>query len=168
MRTRANKNGGVGMDTLQSAAVSGTSGVSMAPTAQLVDKRKSHKLEMCKQKIELQKEKIDELIKERDYLKEQLASALKKREQDTQAICLPSSSSCDSSEEDSSDTVSASSSTASSSEDKKKKRRKKKGKETKSRKSKKMEPKTRKRVSKPDQAVSRYNCRAVHCCTQQI
>lgn len=48
--------------------------MSLAPTAQLVDKRKSHELEMCKLKVELQKEKIDELIKERDYLKEQLAS----------------------------------------------------------------------------------------------
>lgn len=29
---------------------------------------------MCQLKLELQKEKIDELIKERDYLKQQLAS----------------------------------------------------------------------------------------------
>lgn len=46
----------------------------MAPTAQLADRRKSHELEMCHLKSELQKEKIDELIKERDYLKQQLAS----------------------------------------------------------------------------------------------
>lgn len=31
-------------------------------------------MEMCKLKIEWQKDKIDELTKERDYLKEQLAS----------------------------------------------------------------------------------------------
>ena len=49
-------------------------GVSLAPTAQLVDKKRSHELEMCKLKVELQKDKIDELIKERDYLKEQLAT----------------------------------------------------------------------------------------------
>lgn len=49
-------------------------GVSMAPTAQLTDKRKSHELEMCKLKLEWQKDKIDELTRERDYLKEQLAS----------------------------------------------------------------------------------------------
>lgn len=49
-------------------------GVPMAPTAQLADKRKSHELEMCQLRVELQKEKIDELTKEREYLKEQLAS----------------------------------------------------------------------------------------------
>ena len=49
-------------------------GVSLAPTAQLVDKRRSHELVMCKLKVEQQKEKIEELIKERDYLKEQLAA----------------------------------------------------------------------------------------------
>lgn len=42
--------------------------------AQLADKRKSHELEMCRLRLECQKEKIDELTKERDYLKEQLAS----------------------------------------------------------------------------------------------
>lgn len=46
----------------------------MAPTAHLADQRKSHELEMCKLRVECQKEKIDELTKERDYLKEQLAS----------------------------------------------------------------------------------------------
>lgn len=49
-------------------------GVFVAPTAHLADKRKSHELEMCKLRVEWQKEKIDELTKERDYLKEQLVS----------------------------------------------------------------------------------------------
>jgi len=49
-------------------------GVSTAPTAHLADKRKSHELEMCKLTVEWQKEKTEELTKERDYLKEQLAS----------------------------------------------------------------------------------------------
>ncbi|KAK0143115.1 hypothetical protein N1851_018760 [Merluccius polli] len=108
------------------------SGVPVAPTAQLMDKRKSNELETCKLKMQFQKEKIDELTTERDFLKEQLTS----------------------SEEESSNATSDSSSTASSSEEEKKqkRRKKKKGNE---RKSKKMEPKTRRRVQNPDQAVSR-------------
>ena len=47
-------------------------GVPVAPTAQLMDKRKSNELEMCKLKMQFQKEKIDELTTERDVLKEQL------------------------------------------------------------------------------------------------
>ncbi|KAF4115274.1 hypothetical protein G5714_002763 [Onychostoma macrolepis] len=75
LRTRAKRNDSVEMDALEKTCVSGTSGVSVAPTAHLADKRKSHELEMCKLRVEWQKEKIDELTKERDYLKEQLVSA---------------------------------------------------------------------------------------------
>lgn len=46
----------------------------MAPTAQLADKRKSKDLEMCQLRVEVLKDKVEELTKERDYLKEQLAA----------------------------------------------------------------------------------------------
>ena len=49
-------------------------GVSAAPTAQLALNNKAHELQMCKKKMEWQNEKIEELTKERDFLKEQLAS----------------------------------------------------------------------------------------------
>ncbi|XP_058626594.1 uncharacterized protein DDB_G0280579-like isoform X2 [Onychostoma macrolepis] len=124
LRTRAKRNDSVEMDALEKTCVSGTSGVSVAPTAHLADKRKSHELEMCKLRVEWQKEKIDELTKERDYLKEQLVSALKREDTgSSQAIPLSSDSSHDSSDESSSDTVSDSS--TSSEEDRKKKRTKK-------------------------------------------
>ncbi|XP_030011316.1 coiled-coil domain-containing protein 106-like [Sphaeramia orbicularis] len=143
----------------------------MAPTAKLIDKRKSQELEMFQLKMELQQEKIDELIKERDYLKEQLTlgkspythlmfvfgcilTALKKEKTgSTEAIDWSSPSSCDSLEVDSSDAMSDSSTNSSSSDEGKKKRRKK-GKEKKST-SKKKEPKTRRRVQNPYQVVSR-------------
>ncbi|KAG7335609.1 hypothetical protein KOW79_000305 [Hemibagrus wyckioides] len=66
VRTRAKRNTRVEMGTLDETSISGTSGVSMAPTAQLAEKRKSHQFEMCKLKVEWKKEKIDELTKERD------------------------------------------------------------------------------------------------------
>ncbi|KAF5904394.1 coiled-coil domain-containing protein, partial [Clarias magur] len=74
VRTRAKRNANLNTDTLDDTDVSGTSGVPMAPTTQLAEKRKSHELEICKMRLECQKEKIDELTRERDYLKEQLAS----------------------------------------------------------------------------------------------
>lgn len=45
----------------------------MTPTAKLAQRRKSHELAMCKLRVDLQTEMTDELIKVRDYLKEQLA-----------------------------------------------------------------------------------------------
>ncbi|KTF72202.1 hypothetical protein cypCar_00046769, partial [Cyprinus carpio] len=84
-----------------------STGVSVAPTAHLADKRQSHELEMCKLRVEWQKEKIDELTKERDYLKEQLVSALKREDTgSSQAIPLSSNSSNDSTDESSPDTTS--------------------------------------------------------------
>ncbi|XP_077100257.1 uncharacterized protein LOC143751565 isoform X2 [Siphateles boraxobius] len=130
----------------------------MAPNAHLADNRKSHELEMCKLGVEWQKEKNDELAKERDYLKEQLASALKKGDKGSrQTSPLSSKSSSDISVDSSSDTMSDSSSTSSSEGDKKKKRTKKKGKGKKyGKKSKKMETKTRQRAQTPQQVVARY------------
>ncbi|RXN04372.1 coiled-coil domain-containing protein 106-like [Labeo rohita] len=75
VRTRGKKNDNVEVDALEKTCISGTSGVSVAPTAHLADKNKSHELEMYKLRVEWQKDKTDELTKERDYLKEQLASA---------------------------------------------------------------------------------------------
>ena len=46
----------------------------MAPTKLLADKKIADELEMCKLKADWQQERIDELTKERDYLKEQLAA----------------------------------------------------------------------------------------------
>ncbi|KAG7316724.1 hypothetical protein KOW79_020265 [Hemibagrus wyckioides] len=96
----------------------------------MADKRKSRELEMCKLRVEWQKEKIDELTKERDYLKEQLASALKRGDTGSvQATPLSSDSFSDSSDESSSDAMADSSSKSSSSEgNRKKKRTKRKGK----------------------------------------
>ncbi|KAF5891532.1 coiled-coil domain-containing protein, partial [Clarias magur] len=97
------------------------------PTVQLAEKRKSHELVMCKMRLECQKEKIDELTRERDYLKEQLASALRREATgSTQAIPLSSDSSSDSSSESSSDIMSDSSSNTSSSDGDRKKKKKKK------------------------------------------
>ncbi|KAF4116702.1 hypothetical protein G5714_004191 [Onychostoma macrolepis] len=97
----------------------------------------------------------DELTKERDYLKEQLVSALKREDTgSSQAIPLSSDSSHDSSDESSSDTVSDSS--TSSEEDRKKKRTKKGERKKHGKKSKKMEKKTRQRAQTPQQVVARY------------
>ncbi|KAM9377525.1 uncharacterized protein KZ484_009863 [Pholidichthys leucotaenia] len=67
-------NASVEVDILDDTSVSSTSGVSMAFTAKLTDKKKSHELEMCKLTVEWQKEKTGELTKERDYLMEQMES----------------------------------------------------------------------------------------------
>ncbi|XP_032365929.1 coiled-coil domain-containing protein 106-like, partial [Etheostoma spectabile] len=123
----------------------------MAPTAQLGLKQKSNELEMFKLRVEWQKEKIAELTKERDYLKDQLASGKspnKHSQKDDKGsikeINLSSDSSGDSPVESSSD---MSDSSSSSSEEDKIKKRKKKGKGKKYRKkSKKIKPKTRQRV----------------------
>ncbi|XP_061600273.1 coiled-coil domain-containing protein 106-like [Cololabis saira] len=137
----------------------------MAPTKRLAEKKMEHELEMCKLKAEWQQEKINELREERDYLKEQLAAALKKdgtastSTLDTTSTSTTrlSSHSSDISMESSSESTSDSSFDMSSSEDKKKKRRKKKGKgEKKRKKSKKMNTKTRQRAQNPNQVVARY------------
>ncbi|KAK2907392.1 hypothetical protein Q8A67_006377 [Cirrhinus molitorella] len=121
VRTRAKRNDT--MDASEKTCDSGTSDVSLAPTAHLAEKRKSHELEMCKLRVEWQKEEIDELTKERDCLKEQLVSALKRGDTgSSQAIPLSSDSSSDSSNESSPDTTSDSSSSSSLEEDRKKKR----------------------------------------------
>ncbi|XP_028249824.1 coiled-coil domain-containing protein 106-like [Parambassis ranga] len=110
---------------------------------------------MCKMRMELQKEKIEELTKERDYLEEQLASALKRKDLQTS---WSEHSSSDSSADSLSDTVSDSSSNTSSSEgERKKKRIKKKGKEKKHRKkSKKMLTKMHQRAQNPQQVVDQH------------
>ncbi|KAL1252270.1 hypothetical protein QQF64_020066 [Cirrhinus molitorella] len=97
--------------------------VSLAPTAHLAEKRKSHELEMCKLRVEWQKEEIDELTRRERLFKEQLVSALKRGGTgSSQAIPLSSDSSSDSSNESSPDTMSDSSSSSSLEEDRKKKR----------------------------------------------
>ncbi|XP_056305630.1 coiled-coil domain-containing protein 106-like [Danio aesculapii] len=156
VRTRAKRNDNVEMDAIDKTCGSDTSGVSMAPTAHLSDKRQSHELEMCKLRVEMQKEKIDELTKERDYLKEQLASALKKDKGSSKAISLSSNSSNDSSVESSSDALSDTS-TSSSEVNKKQKKVNRKVKEKKNvKKSKKMEMKSGQRAQTPQQVVARY------------
>ncbi|XP_056460123.1 uncharacterized protein DDB_G0280579-like isoform X3 [Gadus chalcogrammus] len=100
-------------------------GVSAAPTAQLALNNKAHELQMCKKKMEWQNEKIEELTKERDFLKEQLVSALKKDEPKETAGSSSVSTLDSSSSEMSSKSTDSESSNSSSSEDKK---RKKKGK----------------------------------------
>ncbi|XP_053363476.1 uncharacterized protein LOC128533245 [Clarias gariepinus] len=102
----------------------------MAPTAQMVKKRKSHELEMCKLRLECQREKIDELTRERDYLKEQLALAVNL---------------IDSSSESSSDIMSDSSSKTSSSDRDRKKKRKKR-----------IKMKIKGKTQNPQQVVARY------------
>ncbi|GAA6091691.1 homeotic protein female sterile-like [Tachysurus ichikawai] len=106
------------MDTLDETSISGTGGVSMAPTAQLTHKRKSHELEMCKLRVEWQKEKIDDLTKERDYLKEEMASALNSAGTSSiQVTPMSSNPSSDRSDKSFAETMSASSSKASSSDE---------------------------------------------------
>ncbi|XP_028272708.1 coiled-coil domain-containing protein 106-like, partial [Parambassis ranga] len=131
----------------------------LAPTAQVVDRRKTHELDMCKMRMELQKEKIEELTTERDYLKEQLASG---KSPNTQYLSLKRKDLQTSwSEHSSSDSSADSSSNTSSSEgERKKKRMKKKGKEKKHRKkSKKMLTKMHQRVqSCPSWLVYHKDC----------
>ncbi|XP_039618238.1 coiled-coil domain-containing protein 106-like [Polypterus senegalus] len=142
VRNRAKRNANLNTETLDDTAVSGTS---------VGDVR-----------LECQKEKIDELTKERDYLKEQLASALRREATGSiQAIPLSSNSSSDSSSESSSDDMSDSSPKTSSSDgDRKKKRKKRKEMRIKrkkyGKKSKKMEAKTCQRAQNPQQVVARY------------
>nr|XP_054591906.1 coiled-coil domain-containing protein 106-like [Nothobranchius furzeri] len=106
-------------------------------------------------KLEWQKDKIDELTKERDYLKEQLAACLTK--EPTRSVQHPSdvlsmsSLSSDGSFDKGSD---SSMSTTSSDEDSQK--RKKKGKAKKNKKSKKHDQIARTRAQNPRQVVSRY------------
>ncbi|KAI7802686.1 hypothetical protein IRJ41_017134, partial [Triplophysa rosa] len=157
IRTLTKKNAKVGMETLDETSVSGTTGVFVAPTANLAEKRKSHELEMCKLRVEWQKEKIDELTKERDYLKEQLASG------SSQATVLSSDTSSDSSVESSSDTISDSSSSSSDGDRKKRTKRKGKGKKH-GKKSKKVEMKTDQRgknqniISLSNEKIFAHDC----------
>ncbi|KAL3987801.1 hypothetical protein ACER0C_014916 [Sarotherodon galilaeus] len=121
-----------------------TSGVTIAPTAQLADRRKSQELEICKMRLEWQKDKIDELTKERDYLKKQLAASLSKEPtssvQDSSEVLSIFSLSSDGSFDESSDSS-----------------KRKKGKAKKHKKSKKHDQKPRTRVQNPKQVVTRYN-----------
>ncbi|CAI5661303.1 unnamed protein product [Oreochromis niloticus] len=152
MRTRAKR----GNNNVDKMDVRVTSGVTVAPPAQLADRRKSQELEICKMSLEWQKDKIDELTKERDYLKEQLAASLSKEPtssvQDSSEVLSISSPSSDGSFDESSN---SSMSITSSDEDRKK--RKKKGKAKKHKKSKKHYQKQRTRVQNPKQVVTRYN-----------
>ncbi|CAI5682983.1 unnamed protein product, partial [Oreochromis niloticus] len=153
MRTRAKR----GNNNVDKMDVRVTSGVTVAPPAQLADRRKSQELEICKMRLEWQKDKIDELTKERDYLKEQLAASLSKEPtssvQDSSEVWSISSPSSDGSFDESSN---SSMSTTSSDEDRKKKK-KKEGKAKKHKKSKKHDQKQRTRVQNPKQVVTRYN-----------
>nr|XP_020464593.1 uncharacterized protein LOC109965143 isoform X2 [Monopterus albus] len=126
VQTRANNNATVQMDTREDVADS----ASLAPTALLRERRKSHEMEMLQMKVEWQNEKTDELTKERDYLTEQLASALNK---DRKSLTKASEEATNLSSKSSSDTsfVSSNSSSHSStdtdtSSDEVRKRRKKK------------------------------------------
>ncbi|XP_003460172.1 E3 ubiquitin-protein ligase RBBP6-like [Oreochromis niloticus] len=151
-QTRAKR----GNNNVDKMDVPGTSGVNVAPTAQLADRRKSQELEICKMRLEYQKDKIDELTKERDYLKEQLAASLSKEPtssvQDSSDVLSMSSLSSDGSFDESSD---SSISTTLSDEDRKK--RKKKAKAKNHKKSKKHDQKLRTRVQNPKQVVTQHN-----------
>ncbi|KAL7395314.1 hypothetical protein ABVT39_014283 [Epinephelus coioides] len=68
----------VEMDSLEERLIADASGVSIAPTKVLANKKIADELELYKLKAGWQQERIDELTKERDFLKEQLAAALKK------------------------------------------------------------------------------------------
>ncbi|CAL8392279.1 unnamed protein product [Arctogadus glacialis] len=143
-----------GRKYVQETEAEGSSvGVSAAPTAQLALNNKAHELQMCKKKMEWQNEKIEELTKERDFLKEQLVSALKKDGHKATAGSSSVSTLDSSSSEMSSKSTDSESSNSSSSEDKK---RKKKGKgRKKASKMVKME-KTLQRARNPEQALARY------------
>ncbi|KAK7879807.1 hypothetical protein WMY93_033527 [Mugilogobius chulae] len=56
-------------------------GETIAPTAILAEKRMAQELEMAKIKMQAQAEKIQDLSKERDFLKEQLAASLQRQPQ---------------------------------------------------------------------------------------
>ncbi|CAL8406633.1 unnamed protein product [Arctogadus glacialis] len=127
-----------GRKYVQETEAEGSSvGVSAAPTAQLALNNKAHELQMCKNKMEWQNEKIEELTKERDFLKEQLVSGKSPNTMFSQSVALKkdghkatagssSVSTLDSSSSEmSSKSTDSESSNSSSSEDKK---RKKKGK----------------------------------------
>ncbi|KAL3984419.1 calcium/calmodulin-dependent protein kinase (CaM kinase) II [Sarotherodon galilaeus] len=148
VRTRAKR----GNNNVDKMDVRVTSGVTVAPTAQLADRRKSQELEICKMRLEWEKDQIDELTKERGYLKEQLAASLSKEPtssvQDSSEVLSISSLSSDGSSDESSD---SSMSTTSSDKDRKK------GKAKKHKKSKKHDQKPRTRVQNPKQVVNRYN-----------
>ncbi|KAK7938630.1 hypothetical protein WMY93_001956 [Mugilogobius chulae] len=58
----------------------GASEDTVAPTALLADKKMALELEKAKMKIESQAQRIEDLSSERDYLKEQLAAALRRTE----------------------------------------------------------------------------------------
>ncbi|XP_054602655.1 coiled-coil domain-containing protein 106 isoform X2 [Nothobranchius furzeri] len=128
-------------------------GVTIAPTAQLTDRRRSQEVEICKMKLEWQKEKIDELTKERDYLKEQLAACLTK--EPTRSVQHPSDVlSMSSLSSDGSFDKGSDSSTSTTQNDSQK--RKKKGKAKKNKKSKKHDQIARTRAQNPKQVVTRY------------
>ncbi|XP_034541956.1 coiled-coil domain-containing protein 106-like [Notolabrus celidotus] len=158
VRTRAKKNATLEEDTRKEMPVCSTSVSSMAPTAQLAVERRTSELDVCRMRIEWQQEKINELTKERDYLKEQLASSLRKDYPGSTQPGRVSDTLSDSSVESPTDSTSDSSQRSSSDSDEKKKRRNKKGIEKKyRRKSKgKKEPKAFQRAQTPDQVVARY------------
>ncbi|KAK7906776.1 hypothetical protein WMY93_015388 [Mugilogobius chulae] len=55
-----------------------SSSLSMAPTASLINERKSQELKQLEMKVDFQNKRIEELQKDNDFLKEQLAAALRK------------------------------------------------------------------------------------------
>ncbi|XP_035764919.1 amyloid-like protein 2 [Neolamprologus brichardi] len=127
------------------------SSVTVAPTAQLADRRKSEELEICKMRLEWQKEKIDELTKER--LSKGAISSISLK--GTHKFCPGSISSLSS---DGSFDESSDSSMSTTSLDKDRKKRKK-GKAKKHKKSKIHDQKERTRVQSPKQVVTQYNKR---------
>ena len=62
--------------------------LSTAPTKQLADKRMASELDLYKLKAGWQQEKIDELTKERDFLKEQLATGKSEAEPCSRIVTL--------------------------------------------------------------------------------
>ncbi|KAL7395313.1 hypothetical protein ABVT39_014283 [Epinephelus coioides] len=166
----------VEMDSLEERLIADASGVSIAPTKVLANKKIADELELYKLKAGWQQERIDELTKERDFLKEQLAAALKKDGAASTSTLntAPNSSqkhktsrsSSDDSMETSSDSESESESESDSvspdsSPDKKKNKKDKKKtgkgkKKVKKSKEKEMGPKARQRALNPKQAVLRY------------
>ncbi|XP_055007542.1 uncharacterized protein LOC129408312 [Boleophthalmus pectinirostris] len=68
-----------------------SSGVPIAPTASLRNQRKLEEIKMLEMKLEFQNEKMKELREDNNFLKEQLAAALKKTDPGPSSYSLVSS-----------------------------------------------------------------------------
>ncbi|KAL7396030.1 hypothetical protein ABVT39_027496 [Epinephelus coioides] len=173
----------VEMDSLEERLIADASGVSIAPTKVLANKKIADELELYKLKAGWQQERIDELTKERDFLKEQLAAALKKdgaaststlntapnsyqkrkTSRSSSDDSMETSSDSESESESESDSVSPDSSLDKKKNKKDKKKTRKGKKKVKKSKEKEMGPKARQRALNPKQAVLRYQILKAFC-----